>query len=159
MLRWSKEYPTDWIKVWNLIEEKWNKREPCPEGALKPFNIDAKLNGAYVAMGLLYGESDFHKTLTIATRCGQDSDCNPASALGVLGVVKGYKAIPNDLKGGIDGIADKKFNYTDYSFRTIVDSTVKQAVTAVKRNGGRQEGNKLRRQNAKPGGRETRAVG
>jgi hypothetical protein len=150
MLSWSKEHPKDWIQVWNLIEEKWNKREPCPEGALKPFNIDAKLNGAYVAMGLLYGESDFHKTLTIATRCGQDSDCNPASALGVLGVVKGYKAIPDDLKGGIDGIADKKFNYTDYSFRTIVDSTVKQAVTAAKRNGGRQEGEKLIVRTQKP---------
>ena len=63
--------------------------------------------------------------------------------MGVLGAVKGYKAIPDDLKAGIDGIADKKFNYTDYSFRTVVDSTVKQAVNAVKRNGGHQEENKL----------------
>jgi hypothetical protein len=143
LLQWSKQYPEDWIKVWNLVEQKWNKREPCPEGALKPFNIDAKLNGAYVAMGLLYGQSDFHKTVTIATRCGQDSDCNPASALGVLGVVKGYRAIPDDLKSGIDGIADKKFHYTDYSFHTIVDATVKQALMAVQRNGGHREGNKL----------------
>jgi len=143
MLRWSKQYPSDWIRVWNLVEQKWNGREPCPDGALRPFNIDAKLNGAYVAMGLLYGEGDLHKTLNIATRCGQDSDCNPASAMGILGLVKGYKAIPADLKDGIEGIADRKFQYTDYSFRTIVDSTVKQAVKAVERTGGRVEGNKL----------------
>ena len=43
-------------------------RDPCPEGALKPFNIDAKLNGAYIALGLLYGDGDFGKTIEIATR-------------------------------------------------------------------------------------------
>jgi ADP-ribosylglycohydrolase len=158
MLRWSKEYPKDWIKVWNLVEAKWNKREPCPEGALKPFNIDAKLNGAYVVIGLLYGGSDFHKTLTIATRCGQDSDCNPASALGVLGVIKGYKAIPDDLKGGIDGIADK----------SLTTRTILSARSWTPREAGSRGGNAQRRapgreelgpQNAKPDGPETRFVG
>jgi hypothetical protein len=28
----------------------------CTDAALEPFNIDAKLNGGYVALGLLYGE-------------------------------------------------------------------------------------------------------
>lgn len=143
LLRFSNEYPDDWIKVWGLIEQKWNKREPCPEGALKSFNIDAKLNGAYVAMGLLYGKGDFDRTMTISTRCGQDSDCNPASAVGVLGVVHGYKAIPDHLKSGIPAIADKKFDYTDYSFRTIVDASLKQAQSAIQRTGGRIENGKV----------------
>jgi hypothetical protein len=47
VLQWSSQYPGDWKKVWQLIGDNWNKREPCPEGALRPFNIDAKLNGAY----------------------------------------------------------------------------------------------------------------
>src|SRR5262249_31596545 len=47
VLAWSKQYPEDWEKVWAMVNEKWDKREPCPEGALVPFNIDAKLNGAY----------------------------------------------------------------------------------------------------------------
>ena len=84
---WYEQHPEDWITNWNLVEEKWNKREPCPEGAANSFNIDAKLNGAYIALGMLYGDGDFGKTMTISTRCGQDSDCNPASALGILGVV------------------------------------------------------------------------
>ena len=40
--------------------------------------------------------SDFGKTIEIATRAGQDSDCNPASAGGILGVMLGYNAIPEE---------------------------------------------------------------
>jgi hypothetical protein len=140
LLKWHKQYPTDWIKVWNLTEEKWNKREPCPDGALRPFNIDAKLNGAYIALGLLYGKGDFTETLKISTRCGQDSDCNPASALGVLGVVIGLEEIPEKYKEHIFKIANEKFRYTDFSFNTIVDSTLKRAIEAAKANGGSVEG-------------------
>ncbi|MDX2154171.1 MAG: ADP-ribosylglycohydrolase family protein [Bryobacteraceae bacterium] len=142
VLAWSKE-SDDWIKVWNRVEEKWNKREPCPEGANAPFNIDAKLNGAYIAIGLLYGKGDMGETIRISTRCGQDSDCNPSSAAGILGVMVGYKKIDDHWKGGIPAIADKKFSYTDFSFRTIVDSNVKRAIALVERNGGRVAGDKL----------------
>jgi len=143
VLAWSKQNPEDWRKVWHLIEDKWNKREPCPEGALRPFNIDAKLNGGYIALGLLYGKGDFWKTLEISTRAGQDSDCNPSNACGVLGVILGYKRIPDEWKSGISKLADTKFSYTDFSFRTIVDSTEKRAIDMVKRNGGRVEGDKV----------------
>ncbi len=143
VVEWSEEHPEDWIKVWNLVEEKWNKREPCPEGAANSFNIDAKLNGAYIALGMLYGDGDFSKTLTISTRCGQDSDCNPASALGILGVVSGLEGIPDKYKSGIEKIADEKFSYTNYSFRTIVDSTEKRAIAMAERHGGRVEGDQL----------------
>ena len=143
VLRWSRENPGDWRKTWKLIEDKWNRREPCPEGALRPFNIDAKFNGAYIALGLLYGEGDFWKTMEISTRAGQDSDCNPSNAVGVLGTMLGYRRIPVEWKQGIPGISDKKFNFTDFTFPGIVDSTVKRAVALVQRNGGRLEGDQL----------------
>jgi hypothetical protein len=143
VLAWSKQYPDDWKKVWHLIEEKWNKREPCPEGALRPFNIDAKLNGAYIALGLLYGNADFTRTMEIATRAGQDSDCNPSNACGILGTMIGYKGIPEQWKSGIPKIADTRFKYTNFTFKTIVDSTEKRAVAVVRKNGGRLEGNNL----------------
>jgi len=143
VLQWSKQYPDDWSKVWDLINEKWDKREPCPEGAMRPFNIDAKLNGAYVALGLLYGRGDFAKTIEVATRAGQDSDCNPSNACGILGVMLGYKGIPENWKGGIPAIAGKKFNYTDFTFTTIVDSTVRRATDLIKSTGGRTEGDTL----------------
>lgn len=140
VLAWSKQYPDDWKKVWNLIEEKWDKREPCPEGAARPFNIDAKLNGGYIALGLLYGGGDFWKTIEVSTRAGQDSDCNPSSAAGIIGVVLGYSKIPDEWKSGIPALADTKFNFTDYSFNGIVDSTQKRALALIRATGGRIDG-------------------
>ena len=126
-----------------MVEDKWDRRDPCPSGALRPFNIDAKLNGAYIALGLLYGGGDFGKTIEITTRAGQDSDCNPASAAGVLGVALGYRAIPEQWKSGIDAIADRKFSYTDFTFHSIVASTEKRAIALIERTGGRREGDTL----------------
>jgi hypothetical protein len=135
VLQWSRQYPDDWKKVWQLLEDKWDRDDLCPEGALKPFNIDAKLNGGYIALGLLYGKGDFGRSIDIATRAGQDSDCNPASTGGIVGVILGYRAIPDKWKSGIDAIADKKFSFTDFSFRTIVISSYNRALALAKRNG------------------------
>ena len=120
-----------------MIEEKWDKDDPCPDGALSTFNIDAKLNGAYIAFGLLYGQGDFLKTMEISTRCGQDSDCNPSSAAGGLGVMLGYHKIPDEFKSGIAKIADTKFEFTDYSFNEIVKSTEARALKLIERAGGK----------------------
>jgi hypothetical protein len=139
VIAWHKQAPNDWKKVWRQLEQKWNKREPCPEGALKPFNIDAKLNGAYIALGLLYGGGDFGKTIEISTRAGQDSDCNPSSSAGIVGVMLGYRRIPDQWKSGIPAIADKRFAYTDFSFRSIVDSNMRRAIALVQKTGGRIE--------------------
>jgi hypothetical protein len=137
VLAWHGEHPTDWKTTWTLLEERWDRNDMCPDGALEPFNIDARLNGAYIVLGLLYGEGDFAKTLEISTRAGQDSDCNPSSAAGVLGVMMGYEAIPDEFKSGIPAIEDEKFSYTEYSFNDIVASTLKRAETIVKGAGGR----------------------
>jgi hypothetical protein len=137
LLEWSAQHPNDWRRVWQLVEDKWNRDDPCPDGALAPFNIDAKLNGAYIAFGLLFGHGDFLKTMEISTRCGQDSDCNPSSAAGVLGVMLGYSRIPEVFRSSIPALADKKFDYTDYSFNDICASTLKRALTLVERHGGR----------------------
>ncbi|MEN6606037.1 MAG: ADP-ribosylglycohydrolase family protein, partial [Bryobacteraceae bacterium] len=133
VLAWHKQYPNDWKKVWRLLEEKWDRREPCPSGALRAYNIDAKLNGAYIALGLLFGGGDFGKTIEISTRAGQDSDCNPSSAAGILGVALGFKRIPDVWRGGIPAIADQKFRYTDFTFHTIVASTEKRAIALVEK--------------------------
>lgn len=136
VLDWSRQHPDDWKQTWQLIEDKWDRNDVCPDGALQKFNIDARLNGAYVALGLLYGKGDFTRTLDVSTRAGQDSDCNPSSAGGVLGVMLGYNGIPDEWKSGIATIADKKFDYTNYSFNTITGSTVKRALKVIEMAGG-----------------------
>jgi hypothetical protein len=137
VLDWSTDHPDDWRAVWHRIEEKWNKNDPCPDGALTAFNIDAKLNGGYIAMGLLYGRGDFHKTLEISTRCGQDSDCNPSNAAGILGVILGYSGIASEFTANIPKLADKKFSYTDYSFNDICASTMQRALRLIEQNRGK----------------------
>jgi len=137
LLDWSKAHPDDWRAVWQLVEQKWDKNDACPDGALSSFNIDAKINGAYVAFGLLFGGGDFYKTMEIATRCGQDSDCNPSSAVGVLGVILGYSRIPDEYKSGIPALADTKFQFTDYSFNSIVASTEARALKVIQSAGGK----------------------
>jgi len=136
VLRWSAENRTDWRRTWQLIEDSWDKNDPCPDGSLQPFNIDARLNGAYIALGLLYGAREFDRTLDVSTRAGQDSDCNPSSAAGILGVMLGYDAIPQRWKGGLPALADRKFAYTDYSFNDIVASTIARAAKVIEKAGG-----------------------
>lgn len=137
VLAWHAQDPADWRRTWRLIEEKWDRDDPCPEGALRPFNIDARINGAYVVLGLLYGSRDFARTLEVATRAGQDSDCNPSSAAGILGVMLGYEGIPERWKAGVPALADTPFEFTRYSFNGIVASTLARAEKVVVAAGGR----------------------
>jgi hypothetical protein len=89
VLRLRDEEP-DWQKAWHVLEEKWG-RDEAGEPVMK---LDVRINGAYVYMGLLYGEGDFWKSMNIAMRCGLDSDCNPSTVGGILGTTLGMKAIP-----------------------------------------------------------------
>lgn len=136
LLDWSAQEPKDWRKVWHQIEDKWDKNDPCPDGAFRAFNIDAKLNGAYIAFGLLYGQGDWQQTMEIATRCGQDSDCNPSSAMGVLGAMIGYAKIPDSYKPELGKLADTKFDFTEYAFNDIVKSTEARALKIIQQAGG-----------------------
>jgi len=52
-------------------------------------------NAAIVAMGLLWGERDYSRTIGLAVRAGLDTDCNGATAGSVLGAMIGAEAIPD----------------------------------------------------------------
>lgn len=81
IVRWHKQYP-DWRMTRQLLAKKYNRD-------LKLNDIAAAVNGGAVLIGLLYGQKDFGKTVTIAMKCGWDSDCNPATAGGILGTMLG----------------------------------------------------------------------
>jgi hypothetical protein len=132
-----RRFPDDWRAAWQRLEEKWGGVDIC--GALQPFNIDAKLNGAYIVMGLLYGGGDFGKTMEIAIRCGQDSDCNPSNAAAVIGIMQGMHGIPDEWKAGIPAIADSQFIFTGYTFNSAVENTLKYACQLIAENGGKVE--------------------
>jgi len=129
-----QHYPADWRLAWNELEAKWGKVQIC--GAGTTFNIDAKLNGAYIVMGLLFGQGDPAKTLEITTRCGQDSDCNPSNAMALLGVIMGLKGLPVEYQNAVNAIGDSVFINTSYSFNKAVDKTLEYAKKLAIENGG-----------------------
>ena len=134
-INWHSQYPNDWQKTWNLINEKYQKnpdfrRFSCNKG---DFNIDAKINGAYVVMGLLYGKGSIENTIKIAMQCGQDSDCNPSNAAGILFTTIGYEKLPEKYK---DVDFQRKFSHTPYDLPSLFDLCVTLAKKEVVRSAG-----------------------
>lgn len=139
VIRWHQEYPLDWKKNWELIEDKWGVDIGCPDGAFSDFNIDAKINAAYVVLGMLYGEGDFGKTLDISTRAGQDSDCNPATAMGILATTTGLSGIPEYWLQGLDRIEDINFSHTEMSLNDVYRISYKHSQELILKHGGNIE--------------------
>ena len=145
--------PNNWRAGWLVLEDKWGHTDiGCGEGALDPLNIDAMINCAYILFGLLYGEGDFYKTIDISTRCGQDSDCNPASAAGILATAKGYSWIPKDWIEPLKKAEDINFAYLPYTLNTTYKMSFDQALQMIERNGGEVSENDvtIKVQNTKP---------
>ncbi len=143
VLKWHAANPDDWQKTWQLIEDKYQdnleyRRFSCG-GSKSDFNIDAKINGAYIVMGLLYGKGDPDETIIISTRCGQDSDCNPSNSGGVLFTTIGFDKLPDKFKSALN--PEGKFSHTPYNFPTLVEVSKKLVRQAVERAGGRIEKN------------------
>ncbi len=136
-IKWHKQYPDDWKQTWYELEKNHSSEKGCPEGVFNSFNIDARLNAAYVVVGLLYGQKDFFKTMDVSTRCGQDSDCNPATAAGILGVMYGYKNIPDYWKPAIEEVEDINFPYMDITLNEVYKLTYKHTLQLVEQNGGK----------------------
>lgn len=136
VISWHEQYPDNWEITWALTERKWGFDIGCSEGVFGTTNIDALINSAYIIMGLLYGEGDFYKTIDVSTRCGKDSDCNPASSGGILGVVLGYDAIPDYWKKGMDEVEDRPFAFTDVSIGKTYQMSFNQALKVIEKNGG-----------------------
>ena len=119
VLNGINNFPTIGSKHGLHIQKKWANDVGCPEGVFKPFDIDAKVNAAYVVTGLLYGDKDYTKTLEITARCGQDADCNPSTVGGILGALLGYDKIPAYWKQGLKESEDIDFKYTTMSLNDV----------------------------------------
>ena len=135
VVAWHKENPADWTSCWEKCLEKYRKNpeyQKCSNGG-----IDCKINGAYVLIGLLYGNGDIEQTTVISMRCGQDSDCNPSSAAGVLGTSIGFSKLPPRFNSGLD--ENRNFSYTAYNFPALLDVCEKLARQIVAAQGGRME--------------------
>ena len=79
---WSESH--DWIIVCDKIYEKY--------GHL-PFAATLN-NMAMVTLGILAGELDYTKSITVATMCGIDTDCNSGTVGSIVGAAIGIENIP-----------------------------------------------------------------
>lgn len=125
-----------WEQAWKIVEDQYGKTDKCVDccegGANAVMNIDAKVNAAYIVIGLLWGEGDFAKTVEISCRCGQDSDCNPSSAASILGNYYGASGINAIYKSQVD-YDTTLFSETVYTLNQVVDINMdltKEVMTA-----------------------------
>jgi hypothetical protein len=131
---WSRENPNDWVAVWQKVEQKYNDDIDCMPG--NPYNIDARLNGAYIVIGLIYGQGDLMTTMDICVRCGQDADTSTANAAGIIGCMKGYHGLDPRILEGLPGISDRQFLGSEYTPQTVVAACRRMAESIIQRNGG-----------------------
>jgi len=76
-------------------------------------------NLAYVLIGLIWGQLDFRKTVSIAVMCGGDTDCNGATAGSIIGAINGYACIPQEMseplndkiRSFVPGYSETKISY------------------------------------------------
>ncbi|MEI9977293.1 MAG: ADP-ribosylglycohydrolase family protein [Ignavibacteriota bacterium] len=142
---WHAEYPHDWDKAWQLVHDRY----PAPEapgrgrGAQEQLNMDVLRNGGYVLLGLLYGDGDLDRTIVDAMRGGDDADCNPANAAGVLFTTIGYSKLPERFRYPIDGDVLMTYDYARQrgvlTYPQILEKTEALARAAVVQAGGRIE--------------------
>lgn len=130
-------HPNNWQDAWTEIESKWGKYG----------GIDVRINGAYVYMGLLYGDGDFWKTMNTSMRCGRDSDCNPSSSAGVMGTVLGMDGIPekwailrdlpiDNTSWASGGQTIKDIYPNPIYWDDIIDATVEVGKSSILESGG-----------------------
>jgi hypothetical protein len=132
--------PDDFKACWKFINDKYLTTAIDCNMEHDNFNIAASLNGAFIAIGLLYGDGDILKTIEYATRCGQDSDCNPANAGAVLGTMLGYEKLPKEWKVSSEKYPANKYSHTNYTYTDLINSSFKRAEKAILQSGGRIEG-------------------
>lgn len=104
-----QKYPDNWQKSRKIIKNRYYGKKEYNKNVWPV--IDANLNGAYGIMALLYGQGDFQKTLDYSCAFGMDADNQAATMCGLLGIVNGLEAIPEDLLHPLDNVDwDKPFN-------------------------------------------------
>lgn len=143
VIKWHKQYPDDWKANWFELQKKWNNDVGCPKGVFLSFDIDAKINSAYVAIGLLYGKGDFTKSVDIVAHCGQDSDSDAGTVGGVLGVMVGYSHIPVFWLKPLQEIESSNFEGSTLSLANAYELSYRHATEMIKLAGGTVDGNKI----------------
>ena len=135
VVSWYKQNPNDWEATWALCQNKYRENPEYQKNSNG--GIDVKINGAYILIGMLYGKSDIDQTIILSMRSGQDSDCNPSNAAGVLFTSIGTSKLPGHFNENVD--METLFAHTNYNIPKLLDVCEKLAREYVIREGGKIE--------------------
>ena len=83
-------------------------------------------NAAIVAIGLLYGEGDFGKSICAAVEVGYDTDCNGATVGSVMGMRNGTAGIGEEWTKPVGGKLETTiFGISEISIDEAAENTMK----------------------------------
>lgn len=131
-------------EVMRAVEDRWHIEYPATNNAVA--------NGGIIAASLWFGEGDFLKTVNFAFAAADytDADCNAANAGGVVGTMRGTRAIPPELiaqlRDRLEGADLGKLPATPAVKESIADiarRTARIGARFVLENGGSDRGDAL----------------
>ena len=105
----------DWEKVMDNIDKEYGNLQGC----------HTITNAAIVILGLLAGEDDFSRSISISVMAGYDTDCNGATAGSIMGIKLGKKGIddhwiePLNDKVSTIIVSVQQSSLTDLANRTL----------------------------------------
>jgi ADP-ribosylglycohydrolase len=117
VMNWSKECPT-WQEAWERVAEAYGGYHP----------IHTINNACLVVLGLLYGEGDFERAISIAVMGGWDTDCNGATVGSIVGALLGAGALPQKWIAPVgDRLKSIVTGFTECAISDLARRTLAQA--------------------------------
>jgi ADP-ribosylglycohydrolase len=98
---WHSECSNDWGEAWDLMVEEYSDHV---EDDQPRFKVRILPEIGSVMIGMLYGDGDFRRTVSITTMCGFDTDCNAGTVGALIGARNGVEGIPSEWKDPLKGM-------------------------------------------------------
>jgi ADP-ribosylglycohydrolase len=116
---WRRQCAT-WESAFDAIAGKYGRYAVC-------HTIN---NAAIVLLSLLYGGGDYGKTVGIAVMCGEDTDCNGATAGSIVGAILGARRFPRKWSECLnDRIESAVSGYSNSVISALAEETCEIART------------------------------
>jgi ADP-ribosylglycohydrolase len=115
------------IREWHAAEPDWHKSREKIAGLYNYENYGGNChmipNHGLIILGLLYGDSDFNKSMLVVNTAGWDTDCNSGNLGCLLGIKDGLATFDNgnDWRGPV---ADRLYLPAADSGRSITDAVI-----------------------------------
>jgi ADP-ribosylglycohydrolase len=115
------------IREWHAAEPDWHEGRKKIAGLYNYENYGGNChmvpNHGLIILGLLYGDSDFNKSMLVVNTAGWDTDCNSGNLGCLLGIKDGLATFENgkDWRGPV---ADRLYMPTADGGRSITDAVI-----------------------------------